>query len=394
MQLKVFLVVVVVAALQLGSAQECGVFVVEEDKLREEINKTVTTALEAEREYYKEMNKVVRALLEANKRKCKKEINKAVENITDIVQQLIDPLLSDLAQHLLPGTTSDHPATSCEEVKNSNPNSHSGYYWIQEADHPLVQQYCDFDQLRLSQDNPAKSCNEVKEQHPDISSGDYWVENSAGQVMKVYCDMERTCGNVTGGWMRVADIDMRNTSNTCPSGLTELTEDSIRLCGKNITGAGCSSATITTHNVQYSHVCGKIIGYQQKSPDGFQQYQHNPTLTIDDGYVDGISLTHGAHPREHIWTFAAALDEVSININSPIVSVHVPISTTPQQSIFHRMWDRTISVKLLAVIPSNTSSILMTLCGMVRGVEHLALAVLSTTLHGSQSSFPHPQPMI
>ena len=41
MQLKVFLVVVVLAALQLGSAQESGVVVVEEDKLRE-INKIVT----------------------------------------------------------------------------------------------------------------------------------------------------------------------------------------------------------------------------------------------------------------------------------------------------------------------------------------------------------------
>ena len=28
--------------------------------------------------------------------------------------------------------------------------------------------------------------------------------------------------------------------------------------------------------------------------------------TIDDVYVDGISLTHGSSPRTHIWTFAAA----------------------------------------------------------------------------------------
>ena len=334
MQLKVFLVVVVVvAALQLGSAQECGVVVVEEDKLREEINKTVTTALEAEREYYKEMNKVVRALLEANKRKCKKEINKAVENITDILQQLLDPLLSDLAQHLLPGTTSDHPATSCEEVKNSNPNSLSGYYWIKTATYPLVQQYCNYD-LGFTQLNPANSCKEVKEQYPDISSGDYWVENSEGQVIRIYCDMERTCGNMTGGWMRVADIDMRDSSQMCPNGLNELTEGSIRLCAMNVDGAGCSSATIATHDVQYSHVCGKIIGYQQKTPGAFEPYQTNSTLTVDDVYVEGIILTHGVSPREHIWTFAAAADEVSTshttqimcpctNINNP-TTINIP----------------------------------------------------------------------
>ena len=256
MQLKVLLVVSVLAALQMGSAKTCKIVVVAEDELREEINKTINTALEAERE------------------QCKQEINKAVQravdNITDTVQQLLDPLLNDFDQHHLPGTTSDHPATSCEEVQKGNPNSLSGYYWTQTATHPLVQQYCAFDPVGPTPDNPAKSCKEIKQQYPDISSGDYWVENSEGQTIQVYCDMERTCGNVTGGWMRVADIDMRNSSHTCPSGLNELTEGSIRLCSMNIAGAGCSSATITTHDVQYSHVCGKIIGYQQKSPDAFR----------------------------------------------------------------------------------------------------------------------------
>ena len=29
---------------------------------------------------------------------------------------------------------------------------------------------------------------------------------------------------------------------------------------------------------------------------------------IDVPYVDGVSITHGASPREHIWTYAAAHD--------------------------------------------------------------------------------------
>ena len=305
MQLKVFLMIVALAALQLGSAQECGVVVMAEDELREEINKTIHTALEAERD------------------QCKQEINNAVkwavENITDTVQQLLDPLLTDFVQHHLPGTTSDHPATSCEEVKNSNPNSLSGYYWTQTATHPLVQQYCDFDPVELpqddpvglSQDNPAKSCKEIKEQYPDISSGYYWVENSEGEVIQTYCDMERTCGNVTGGWMRVADINMTDPSDSCPSGLNEATINSVRFCAMNIPGAGCSSATISTYDVQYSHVCGKIIGYQDGTPDAFSNYRFNPSLTIDDVYVDGIILTHGESPRNHIWTFAVAHDETA-----------------------------------------------------------------------------------
>ena len=36
--------------------------------------------------------------------------------------------------------------------------------------------------------------------------------------------------------------------------------------------------------------------------------KNRDTATIDSNYVAGISLTHGFSPRQHIWTFAAALD--------------------------------------------------------------------------------------
>ena len=39
----------------------------------------------------------------------------------------------------------------------------------------------------------------------------------------------------------------------------------------------------------------------------------NRERTIDDVYVEGISLTHGQSPRKHIWTFANAVDEVHSN---------------------------------------------------------------------------------
>ena len=75
--------------------------------------------------------------------------------------------------------------------------------------------------------------------------------------------------------------------------------------------AGCSSAYLDVHGVEYSRVCGKIIGYEQNTPDAFIPYYHNRAITIDDVYVDGISLTHGQNPRKHIWTFAVALHEVT-----------------------------------------------------------------------------------
>ena len=48
-------------------------------------------------------------------------------------------------------------------------------------------------------------------------------------------------------------------------------------------------------------MCGKIIGYQQGSPDGFSPYICGGQTTIDSSNVEGISLTHGTHPRKHIF---------------------------------------------------------------------------------------------
>ena len=116
-----------------------------------------------------------------------------------------------------------------------------------------------------------------------------------------------TC-NGTPGWRRVAFIDMTNTSYNCPTGLS-LTSYSKRTCGQSHTTAGgCSSTTFSVGGLPYSRVCGRIRGYQFGSTDAFFTY----TRGIDSNYVDGLSLTHGAAgSRQHIWTFAAGLTEVS-----------------------------------------------------------------------------------
>jgi hypothetical protein len=60
-----------------------------------------------------------------------------------------------------------------------------------------------------------------------------------------------------------------------------------------------------TQGIQYSQVCGRIIGYQVVATEAFIG---SVGRTIDERYVDGVSLTYGS-PRQHIWTFAIALDE-------------------------------------------------------------------------------------
>ena len=175
---------------------------------------------------------------------------------------------------------------------------------------------------------PIQSCKEQFEDDPSSPSGHYWVQSTPDHITRVYCEMNKTCKGVTGGWMRVTDIDMTNTTHFCPEGLRTLT-DPKRLCSMSINGGGCSSAMLDTKGVQYSKVCGKIIGYQQRAPDAFRQYYDNRALTIDDVYVDGISLTYGEHPRKHIWTFAAALHEVLSSHREklcPCTNIHNPVT--------------------------------------------------------------------
>ena len=53
-------------------------------------------------------------------------------------------------------------------------------------------------------------------------------------------------------------------------------------------------------------MCGRVYAYQQGTTDAFNGgFGH-----LEDGYVEGISLTHRAvGSRQHIWSFAAAYGE-------------------------------------------------------------------------------------
>ena len=112
--------------------------------------------------------------------------------------------------------------------------------------------------------------------------------------MKVYCDMERVCGcderrGEGGGWMRVADIDMTRHKENCPSGFRRITSSDKVMCGGR--SSRCISTTFTTHGMKYSRVCGKIVGYQFGRTNAFQTYNNDPTILVDEEFLDGIVLT-------------------------------------------------------------------------------------------------------
>ena len=204
------------------------------------------------------------------------------------------------------------PAANCNDIfAQSQVLRPSGYYWVRSSNGTAVQVYCDMDAALCNlsrgttQNNPADSCSDVIYTCP---SGFYWIRNPNGTAVKVYCDVERSCGcSGTRGWTRVAYLNMTDPSQQCPSPWTLQTRSSEprRLCGR--TSSGCESVVYSTFRMNYSHVCGRVIGYQYYSTDGFLTA---PSQSIEGPYVDGVSLTHGLPGRrQHIWTFAAGIVE-------------------------------------------------------------------------------------
>ena len=88
----------------------------------------------------------------------------------------------------------------------------------------------------------------------------------------------------------------------CPDSWREV-QSPIRTCRRQF-NTQISSVNYTSYEIPYSRVCGRIIAYQLGTLEGFLGYTFQNQQTLDDAYVDGISITFG-HPRNHIWTFAA-----------------------------------------------------------------------------------------
>ena len=104
-----------------------------------------------------------------------------------VIEQLRDEILDEVRRELkliCPGDREMYPATSCKEIHDCNRTAPSGYYWVNTTTGPL----------------------------------------------QVYCQMDtNNCGNITGGWTRVAHINMSEPQQTCPSPLLALNAP-VRMC--------------------------------------------------------------------------------------------------------------------------------------------------------------------
>ena len=143
------------------------------------------------------------------------------------------------------------------------------------------------------------SCADILYRNSSSSSGYYLVRSSTGQLTSVYCDMTRTCGSITGGWMRVAELDLDH----CPTGLMSQLFNGIKTCIRSEAASGCTSVLFSSFNIPYSKVCGQVRGYAVGTVNGMYGNGNQRGSTITDNYLDGVSITSNT---THIWSFVAA----------------------------------------------------------------------------------------
>ena len=118
--------------------------------------------------------------------------------------------------------------------------------------------------------------------------------------------------------MRVFHLDMNNQQEQCPCEFRHVPAENLRLCGRS-SGPGCASLVFDNiKGYTYSRWCGRVIGYVQHWPEGFERHCHcNGCLLtahnyftqlvcgLNDPYVDGFSVTYGSPGcRKHIWSYA------------------------------------------------------------------------------------------
>ena len=153
------------------------------------------------------------------------------------------------------------------------------------------------------------SCQEIKNKQPNSPSGVYLLATN-NRTQYVYCNMEELCGS-GGGWSRLAYLDMTDYSQNCPPGFRLYKSRGVRACGRPVTSSrgSCTSVQFSSNGISYSQVCGRVVGYQYNSPDAVTDSDagHND---INSYYVDGVSITRGS-PRQHVWTLMAGLNEAS-----------------------------------------------------------------------------------
>lgn len=119
------------------------------------------------------------------------------------------------------------------------------------------------------------------------------------------------CG--TKEWHRVAYLNMSDPSQQCPPVWREYNTSQFRACGRPNSTVISHPSQIYPVGRQYSKVCGRVIGIQVASPDAFH---HINGRDVNDGYMDGVSITTHGSSRKHIWSYVGSYSETPTGRNA------------------------------------------------------------------------------
>ena len=228
------------------------------------------------------------------------------KNISDSVQQVLETTgnsttmltthLSSFMQQVVDttGDTSQTVSNIVDTLANHDSTSVSTAGTINDL-LLITQKLLQLQNVSSSLNSISVSCKDIKATLPNSPTGYYHVNSHT-----IYCNMDTLC-NGTGGWTRLAYLDMSENC-ICPPGFRLYQSEGVRACGRaSSSGGSCTSVKFPSNGISYSQVCGKVVGYQYKTPDAVQTRQN---ASIESYYVDGVSITHGS-PRQHVWTLMA-----------------------------------------------------------------------------------------
>ena len=195
---------------------------------------------------------------------------------------------------------------SCALIFIYHPTAESGYYTLLLNDGVRSRVFCD---RETGQPQP-ESCAHAHQL--ELPSGYYILRPPPDYQPLGYtvrCDMDHEeCGS--RWWTEVVSRNFSDETTPCPEAW-QTRMSPVRGCYRT-TENGCNSVKYSTHGHNYTRVCGRITAYQQGAAFGFlpSTYvtEEEEDSVIDGNYVNGVSVTHGEAPREHIWSFAASLD--------------------------------------------------------------------------------------
>ena len=152
----------------------------------------------------------------------------------------------------------------------------------------------------------------------------------------VFPPTDNGSGDGWRSWRLVGSLGVLDYKNQrCPS--TWKPYVTKKACGRISNAAGCDSVIVPTGSGTFRQICGRFRAFQSGSSDAFSAKYASKPVTIDEPYVDGISITYfGEGKRQHVFTYVVGLME---QYNVDLSFATCPCAGGAQPPLFVRSTD-------------------------------------------------------